>query len=380
MKLTRVDVNEVIVPVHPDRVHSEGYGPTVFDVAPRFILQAQTDVGIKGLGESHKYPSEQRLRSTLGLLNRQDLTQICLQDPPIFDFSKDNKFANQSKESVRRLPEWSFASMEDMAIHSLLLDLVGKHARLPAHMLMGGAYRVRIPVDGWMGRMTNEDSIRVALEAKAQGYRGIKLKCAIEDDIVGRARAIRDACGPEFKLTVDPNRRFYRPADALPILRQLAEVGNIGCLEDPFMKDNLEWYRMVRYQALFPIGLHLCNGLSLMQAVRSDASDYFNLEGTPWEVRKAGEICWAAGIPTWHYSGVDLGILEAVYLHTCAATKSMSRPSDIFGRSVRVHNLITESFRPIDGEVPVPKGMGLGVDLDFDALKKYTTRRFSIEL
>lgn len=380
MRLTRVDVYEVVVPVHPERVHSEVFGPAVFDIAPRFIIQAHTDTGVVGFGESHKDPCEARLRKSIELLAGKDLGSICLQDPPIADLSKEDKFAQQSDEFIQRYAEWSFASLDDMAIHSLLLDLLGKHANLPAHMIMGGAYRNRVRVDAWMGRMTIEDSVRVALQAKSQGYKSIKLKCAIEDDVVARAQAICDACGPDFKLTIDPNRRFYRPAEALPILRKLAEVGNVGCLEDPFMKVNLEWYRMLRYQSLFPVGLHLCNGLNLMQAIRMDACDYFNLEGTPWEVRKAGDICWAAGVPTWHYSSVDLGILEATYLHTCAATKSMTLPSDIFGRSIRVHNLITNDLMPTDGQVAVPTGPGLGVGVDHDALAAHTTRQFSIEL
>ena len=65
--------------------------------------------------------------------------------------------------------------------------------------------RDRVAVDTWMGRMTPPDSARICRDAKQQGYRGAKFKCALEDDNVERAQAICDACGGDFKLTLDPH-------------------------------------------------------------------------------------------------------------------------------------------------------------------------------
>ena len=59
---------------------------------------------------------------------------------------------------------------------------------------------------------------------------------------------------------------------------------------------------------------------------------------------------------TWHGSGVDLGIIEALFLHVAAATKSMTRPSDLFGRTIREHNLITDALSAENGAVRVPAG------------------------
>jgi muconate cycloisomerase len=58
----------------------------------------------------------------------------------------------------------------------------------------------------------------------------------------------------------------------------------------------------------------------------------------------------------------------------------MTLPSDLFGRTVRTHNLITNSMAVSNGTVEVPTGPGLGVQLDRDALDQYTVRTFEFKL
>jgi muconate cycloisomerase len=58
----------------------------------------------------------------------------------------------------------------------------------------------------------------------------------------------------------------------------------------------------------------------------------------------------------------------------------MARPSDIFGRTIRRHNLITNPLAAEGGFIAVPKGPGLGVELDRDALDRHTVRRFTVEM
>jgi muconate cycloisomerase len=378
MKITRAIGYEVVVPVHPGRANSAEYGPAVFDEPSKWIVEVHADSGLTGIGESLRGTGEASLRAALSKLAGRDLTTLCIQEPPTFDLSDNDMFAHDHPQRPNRLIEWSFNDAQHLAVHAALFDLLGKRAELPAHALMGGAYRARVPVDTWMGRMTPEDSARVCREAQQQGFRGAKMKCALEDDNVERAQAIKEACGSDFKLTFDPNARFYRYGEAMPMLRRLAEVGNIGCVEDPFHKGELEQYRMLRAQGLFPVALHLSYSPTLIDAIRHHACDYVNLGGTPWDIRKAADVCWLAGLPTWHGSGIDLGVLEALYLHVVAAGKSMARPSDILGRTIRQHNLITNPMKAEGGYMPVPTGHGLGVELDRDALERYTVRKTTL--
>jgi muconate cycloisomerase len=106
-------------------------------------------------------------------------------------------------------------------------------------------------------------------------------------------------------------------------------------------------------------------------ALHADAVDGFNFNGSMASFVRLADLAHLASKPCWHGSGVDLGILEAGYLHSAAASPACTWPSDIFGRLVREHDLLRESIR-FDGKYAVvPTGLGLGVELDETAMERY---------
>ena len=79
-------------------------------------------------------------------------------------------------------------------------------------------------------------------------------------------------------------------------------------------------------------------------------------------------------MPVWHGSGHELGILDAVMLHSCAAA-NCTLPSDILSYE-RVDDVIV---KPIDirESYAYPSGRpGLGIELDQDAVR--TVRREAV--
>jgi muconate cycloisomerase len=80
-------------------------------------------------------------------------------------------------------------------------------------------------------------------------------------------------------------------------------------------------------------------------------------------------------LPCWHGSEIDLGVLEAMYLHQCAAAPSCTWPSDVFGRLIREHDLLTKPLEMRPPFAALPAGPGLGVELDRDAIRHYQTDR-----
>ena len=369
MRITAIEKIKVVVPSKPDTVNSPEVRDPMhmlmldgkpawqiqFDQIWKYIYRVQTDEGIEGLGESYRGVNPLVVDGIIAGLLGADPMKMNLRDLPV---------------------AWS---REYDGFEAALFDLVGKKLGAPAYRLLGGAYREAIDVDCWTGRRTTADAIRKAREGQQAGFRGIKFKCNLEDDVVAWAEGVRAACGPEFHIVLDPNTRFERPAEVMRFARGLEAVGNIQCLEDPVPRWNLQWYRLLREKTTLPIALHVALpymelGQMLQDAIKAiqlEAVDYFNFNGGIANFVRLADIADAAGIPCWHGSEVDLGILEAAYLHACAAARNCTLRSDIFGELVRENDLIVEPIEIKNGRARVPPGPGLGVELDREALEKY---------
>jgi len=369
MRITSIEKIKVAVPAKPDTVNSpEAHDPMhmlvldgrpawqlQFDQIWKYIYRVSTDEGIEGLGESYRGVNPQVVDGIISGLIGADPLKMNLRDLPI---------------------AWS---REYDGFEAAIFDLVGKKLGVPACRLLGGAYRQSVDVDYWTGRRTTADAIRKAREGYDAGFRGIKFKCNLEDDVVAWAQGVREVCGPRFHIVLDPNTRFERPAEVLRFAPQLEKVGNIQCLEDPVPRWNLPWYRLLREKTGLPIALHVALpylelGQMLQDTIRAiqhEAVDYFNFNCGIANFVRMADIADAAGIPCWHGSEVDLGILEAAYLHACAATRNCTLRSDIFGELVREDDLIVEPISIKGGRAALPTGPGLGVELDEKALARY---------
>ncbi|MFN8487925.1 MAG: enolase C-terminal domain-like protein [Caldilineaceae bacterium] len=351
MKITQVDVHKVVVPMQPGTVHSPRWGKPEWDEVPKFILKVQTDDGLFGIGETYRGVTRPEVDAAVSALLGLDPLRLPLSHLPV--------------------PRNSAYDGFEIAI----FDLVGKALGWPIHQLLGGAYRDRVLTDYWCGQKTPEDIAQTAREGWAKGFKGLKMKCALEDPMVERVQAIA-AATPKLKITIDPNCRFYRPGATLELARQM-EGYNIEVFEDPTPKEDLAWYVFMRRELnklKIPLALHLGRAEDVIAAIRQDCIDCFNLGGSMVEFVRMAGIAEAAGKPVWHGSGVDLGILDMAYIHACAAARNCTMASDIIGNFFREDDLIVEPLRFEDGYAVVPQAPGLGVTLDEEAVQKYRVK------
>jgi muconate cycloisomerase len=346
MKITDIAVHKIVVPMQPGTVNSPPWGEPGFDEVPKFIVKLHTDEGLYGIGESYRGVTRAEVDATAAALAGVDPLRLPLHHLPIP--------ANSAYD----------------AFEIAVFDLVGKAVGWPIHQLLGGAHRDRVMVDYWCGRKTPEDIAETAKEGWAKGFKGLKMKCALEDPMVERVQAIA-AVAPQMRITIDPNLRFYRPGAALELAHQL-EGYNIEVFEDPTPHEDLAWYVFMRRELKFPLALHLGSPQDVIAAIREDCIDYFNLGGGMVKFVGMAAMAEAAGKPVWHGSGVDLGILDMAYVHACAAAKGCTLASDIIGNFLREDDLIVNPIQYEDGCAIVPQTPGLGVELDEAALARYT--------
>jgi muconate cycloisomerase len=231
----------------------------------------------------------------------------------------------------------------------------------------------------WTGRRTPIDAGRKAAEGKSRSFDCIKFKCNQHDDVATWAAEVRRQAGSDVQMIFDPNQRWGDYDSAAKQIRALKDGGfNILAIEDPIDRTNLEDFHRLRQFGL-PIVLHIALSYSAygqraddaLRALQLDAVDGFNFNGSMAAFMRLADLAHLANKPCWHGSGVDLGILEAGYVHSAAASPYCTWPSDIFSRLVREHDLLREPLQ-FDGKFAiVPSEPGLGVELDEAALEHY---------
>jgi muconate cycloisomerase len=367
--IVRFEFDEVMVPTHPGAINSATLAKPLhmlpvggkpgwavqFDELPKLILRLYLADGTVGLGEfyrDHEWPRVEAICA--GLLGRS-VQDLALQDLPI--------------PLCREYDGFECA----------IWDVYAKSVGVPLHRLLGGAVRSHVKVGAWSSHRTVDEIGPWAAGYQRQGYDCIKLKCDLEDDPSATCRAIAQHA-PGMKVIFDPNQRWENAGNARPIIRALEQVGNVLLLEDPIARWMIQDYAELRRFSSIPIVLHLSlpyvyqgqRDYEAINAIAHNAVDGFNFNCGLAKFQILDHITAAAGKYCWHGSEVDLGILEAMYVHSAAAAKSCVWPSDIFGRMIRAHDLLATPLEFAPPYVRVPAdGPGLGVRLDTEAMARF---------
>ena len=365
MKITSVSIWTVVVPTIPGRVHSPEYeSDTGWDQVPKHLIRINTDTEYSGVGETGRGMDIDQVRMGAQKIMGKDPEALVLQD--IFGSARD------VSEEVPKVGTGPSYDAYEMAI----MDLVGHIRGLPVHSLLGGAARSRVRADYWMGHQTPEDGKKAVERALEHGFKGVKIKCRLEEPMYERLKAMREVGGPEFKVTVDPNERFYTADQAIELAMQLEPLGNVEVFEDPIPKTDIAGYEKIHDAIPFPLAMHLGDGPGIIRALQADAGrgvvDCVNLGGSLFGYQRNAAVAAAANLPCWHGSGNDLGISDTSFVHAAAAAPNCTMASDFVGSWTREDDLIVEPIEFVDGYVPTPMKPGLGCDLDLEALQKYT--------
>jgi muconate cycloisomerase len=365
MKITQVETITVRVPIHEGSWHSPEFDPEGYYYGgqwvelhwpgfPIVLIQVHTDGGLTGLGEAPKGVGAAQVQQFSEFFVGRSIWDFNLQDLPFETMWVDNQSIYEAYEMA-------------------MVDLIGKALELPAYRLFGGKFREWVPTSRCTGRMNPIHAAKAAEEAVELGYSVLKMKATAEDPIVERLQAIQDAVGDKLGVIIDPNQRFYHPYRLFQVVDEIQDRGirNVHCFESPYDHDNLDWYVLARQKINIPLALHLSRPRRVIEAIKREACAWLNLGGAMFPFTKLAATAEAAGIPTWHGSGVGLGVSEAAYTHVCAASRSVTLTSDICGEVLRVDDLITDPLEFNGGWVRVPERPGLGVELDMVAVERY---------
>ena len=111
----------------------------------------------------------------------------------------------------------------------------------------------------------------------------------------------------------------------------------------------------------------------MIEAVHLEAVDGINVAPSDWGFLDMARIADAGGIPVWEASNVDLGLFDVFRMHASSAAPNCTLGSDLCDNFVHEHSLLAEPLIQ-QGHTMVPDKPGLGVELDEEAVEKYTVR------
>lgn len=258
-------------------------------------------------------------------------------------------------------------------IDTALWDARCRRTNLPLHKAAGGAQK-RVPMysteGGWL-HLSPEQLVTQSLEAKADGFSGVKIKVGrphVSEDMA-RLSAVREAVGDAFEIMIDANQCFT-VSEAIRRAKHYESLG-IAWFEEPLPAEDLSGHERLSQSTSLPIAVgesiyslqhfreYLQRGAcSIVQA------DVARIGGiTPWlKVAHLAESFNVSICP--HF-------LMELHVSLCAAV-----PNAPWVEYIPQLDSITTERMARDGGFALPSSApGLGIAWDWEAIERLAVRR-----
>lgn len=226
---------------------------------------------------------------------------------------------------------------------------------------------VGIPADDSMATLVEE--VKDYVES---GYVRIKLKIQPGWDIEP-TREIRRLF-PDIPLQVDANQAYTR--DSIAHLSQLDEF-NLLLIEQPLREEDILGHAMMAKQIQTPVCLDetVISLETAEQCLDLEACSIINIKpgrvGGYIEAKRIHDLCAERNVPVWCGGMLETGVGRAANI-AMAALPAYTVVGDI-SESARFYKAdITAPFVLDNGQMHVPTGPGLGVDVNLDTVRELT--------
>ncbi|MFC5846847.1 galactonate dehydratase [Deinococcus petrolearius] len=268
-------------------------------------------------------------------------------------------------------------------IDQALWDIKGRALGVPVHQLLGGPVRDRMRVYSWIGGDRPDDVAQAARAAHAAGFTAVKMNATEEMSyldvpskitaVLARVQAVRDATTPDFGIAVDFHGRVHLPM-ARVLARELDAL-HLLFIEEPVLSENIEALREVRRVTTTPIALgeRLYSRWEFKTVLQEGLADILQPDlshaGGITEVRKIAAMAEAYDVALAPHCP-----LGPIALAACLQVDAVAHNAAIQEQSLGIHynqgsdllDYVTdrEVFAYADGFVPIPTGVGLGIEVN----------------
>ena len=369
MKITKVTATAVNVPLVAPIRWSWG----VRRETTRLIIQIETDEGITGIGE------------TMGRVGAENVhyeaAKIIGENP--FDLERILAFLRPRPYFFGYAGHGLIAGIE-MACW----DILGKTLGKPVYELLGGKFREKIAISGYVftrarnevtgagGETTPEELLEFSKElVREHGFQNLKLKVgASSPDVdIATIASFREAFGPKMGLRIDPNGT-WSPQTALAVCKRL-EPYRLEYIEDPTW--GIEAMARLRQDIAIPLSTNMCvvDFDQIPVAFRLHAVDVILGDLHKWggllASKKLAAVCDTLMLGMSIHSGAELGISEVAKLHLATCTPNLTYAIDTHYPHLADDILVGGKMCYHQGTMTAPNRPGWGVELDMDRFHRY---------
>ena len=368
MKITRVETIPVSVPLKQGLSTKTAGGQHV--VSPYVMVRVHTDECLVGVGEATLSPrwSGETSPGCVAAIEGLIAPQLVGRDPTaVADLTA------RMNGTIR------FNPFTKAAVEMALWDLAGKVAGVPVCQLLGGKVRDELPMKMVVGAFEVGEAVELARRFLKWGARCLKVKVGLDaDQDVERVRAVRQLAGADIPIGIDANQGW----DLATARRALARLEDCDLLfaEQPVPIDDPEDLARLRRDTRVPIMADesiftLTDARRITALGAADVlSVYPGKHGGIAATREIVQVGRAAGIVSSMGSNLELGVATAAMLHVGAAEQAIDSeryPGDFLGPLYHESDLLTEPLELGPEVARLPRGPGLGVELDEEQLELY---------
>jgi L-alanine-DL-glutamate epimerase-like enolase superfamily enzyme len=332
------------------------------------LVKMTANDGTVGWGESVPIPkwSHETLESASTTIENYLRPVLLGRDP--FDLVGAHEAMNQAIAASFSTGAPITKSGIDMALH----DMTGKACGLSQAQRWGCHGGGKITLSWTLNPRTLDETEKLIEEGWQRGYRNFNVKVAPDPKFDLELCRIVKKRVPEGFLWADANGG-YDLATALEIAPKLAEIG-VPVLEQPLRSNRLAGYRELKRQGALPIIMDegVVSPADLIEFIRLDLLDGVAMKparcGGLLPARRQVEILKDAGL-LFLGSGLtdpDVSLSASLALY---GAYGLQFPAALNGPQFLAKSVIKEPFNPKNGELDVPSGSGLGIEVDEERVR-----------
>ncbi|MFD6177057.1 MULTISPECIES: galactonate dehydratase [unclassified Isoptericola] len=353
---------------------------TTYAVPPRWLfVRIETDAGIVGWGEPV-------------LEGRAATVAAAVEELADYLVGKDPRRVEEHWTVLYRGGFYRGGGIHMSALAGIdqaLWDITGRAHDAPVHELLGGRVRDRITVYSWIGGDRPAETAEAAREAVGRGFSAVKMNGPEElqyldtrdkvEKVVANVAAVREAVGPDVGIGVDFHGRVHRPM-ARVLLDALAPY-HLMFVEEPVLSEHVDGIADVLRASTTPIALgeRLFSRWDFRDVITSGVVDVIQPDlshaGGITEVRKIAAMAEAYDIAVAPHCP-----LGPIALAACLQLDAVAYNAVIQEQSLGIHyntgnDLLDYVVDPsvfayADGTVEIPRGPGLGIEVDEDYVRE----------